>query len=760
MSKKQIVVLFIGFLFVFNALNCRSNRKENANRAGARHPDLRMLPVAEGLGVNIHFYKGNANDLNMMTKAGVGIVRMDVSWGGAEKEPDKYNFSNYDQLVSDLESRGIRLLFILDYGNALYDGGLAPHSEKSRAAFARFAAALAKRYAGKNIIWELWNEPNLDKFWRPKSNVSDYMAWCKAVVPAIRRADTSACIVGPAVSSIDFSFLDSCFKKGLLNLVDGVTVHPYRSPGRSPETAIAEYNQLKLLIEQYRPKEKDIPILSGEWGYNTTVMSRELQGKYLPRQWLSNLSAGVPISIWYDWHDDGRDPHEGEHNFGTVTWDYKPKPSYIAMSALIRQLRGFEPLDRIGVGNVHDYVLPFVKGNQVKLAVWSTTKTHTLDWMTELKISRAIDYLGQPVEKSKPVSDDAPVYLTLASPLPPWLQMIVTAGRLKNDESRKIAHALTNKKFSNPLSKQIFDAIRNGTAGEKSAAYHVMVQLAEKSDQQTALKLYHRVLKSSADMIEKKRALYNVAKIGSAKSMDVVVSLENDPGLAEAAASYYLHMALILAESDHNKEAKQLLLRALQYSHQRSASERILAELRERGAVHENNAQIAARDGFVNAWWVAGPFPNKNDRAEKTSFFPEKKIDFSQRKTFAGLVAKWQKYETDNIWGIIPLAEMFGRKQEAAYAYAEIIIPHAFPALFKIGSNDGVVCWLNGAKVHENFASRPLTIDEDIVPVHLKKGRNRILLKIPNKGANWEVCLRVCGQNGKPLDLQDKIKMN
>ena len=78
MLKRQIVVMLIGFLFVFNALSCRSSRTENANRAGTRHPALKMLPVAEGLGVNIHFYKGNANDLNMMTEAGIGIVRMDV----------------------------------------------------------------------------------------------------------------------------------------------------------------------------------------------------------------------------------------------------------------------------------------------------------------------------------------------------------------------------------------------------------------------------------------------------------------------------------------------------------------------------------------------------------------------------------------------------------------------------------------------------------------------------------------------------------
>lgn len=757
--KKQITVLLIGFLLVFNALSCRSSRKENASRAGLRHPALKMLPVAEGLGVNIHFYKGNSNDLNMMEKAGVGIVRMDVSWGGAEKEPGKYNFKHYDQLVSDLESRGIRLLFILDYGNALYDKGLAPHSEKGRAAFARFAAALAQRYAGKNIIWELWNEPNLDKFWRPKSNVDDYMAWCKKVVPAIRAADAQACIVGPAVSSIDFAFLENCFKQGLLDLVDGVTVHPYRSPGRSPETAIAEYNQLKLLIDQYQPEGKDIPILSGEWGYNTTAMSRELQGKYLPRQWLSNLSAGVPISIWYDWHDDGRDPHEGEHNFGTVTWDYQPKPSYVAMSTLISQLQGFEPLDRIGVGNVHDFVVPFVKGEQVRLVVWTTTKAHTLDLGAELKISRAVDYLGQPVNKSKMMFDDAPVYLTIAAPLPLWLQMIVHSNRLKIDESRKIAHKVTNKKFSSTFAKQLLDAVKNGTAREKNAAFHVMVCLAKNSDQNTALKLYHFVLQHHADVIDQKQALYGITSIGSTKSLSVVAPLEDNPDLSEAAAGYNLKMSTLLVRQN-KEDARNLFFRAARFSRQRAGVNMTLAQLRKKGVIGETNGEIARCIGFINKWWIAGPFPNENDRAEKTSFFPEEKINFTRQKTFAGLVAKWHKYETDNIWGIIPLAEIFGRKQEAAYAYAEINMPQNTAALFKIGSNDGVVCWLNGAKVHENFASRPLTIDEDIVPVHLKKGLNRILLKILNKGANWEVCLRVCDQNGKPLDLQDKIEMN
>ena len=52
-------------------------------------------------------------------------------------------------------------MFILDYGNRLYDHGQAPRSDSARAAFARFAAAAARHFRGQGVIWEIWNEPNI-----------------------------------------------------------------------------------------------------------------------------------------------------------------------------------------------------------------------------------------------------------------------------------------------------------------------------------------------------------------------------------------------------------------------------------------------------------------------------------------------------------------------------------------------------------------------------------------------------------------------
>jgi hypothetical protein len=106
----------------------------------------------------------------------------------------------------------------------------------------------------------------------------------------------------------------------------------------------------------------------------------ERQGKYLPRQWLTNLANDVPVSIWYDWHDDGKDPKEAEHHFGTVANQYfadrdpvyDPKPSYKAAKTLAAALGGFQFSRRLAVGGADDYVLQFARGKETRLAAWTT----------------------------------------------------------------------------------------------------------------------------------------------------------------------------------------------------------------------------------------------------------------------------------------------------------------------------------------------------------------------------------------------------
>ena len=344
----------------------------------ARLTPAAETPVPDGFGVNIHFTDPRPGEMKMLAAAGFTWVRMDLNWGATEREPGHYDFSAYDGLQRALDEHHMRAMLILDYANRHYDQGLSPHSEEGRQAFARWAAAAVTHFKGRGVLWEMYNEPNID-FWKPKPDVTNYIALARAVGKAIRAAAPREQYCGPATSTIPLPFLEACFRGGLLEDWDAVTVHPYRQ--EAPEKVLPEYARLRELIDRYAPKGKRVPIISGEWGYSTAWkgFDDERQAKYLPRQFLVNLMAGVPLSIWYDWHEDGTNPTDPEHHFGIVRHPYiegrepvcDAKPAYAALQALVAALRGCRFDQRLAVGDPDDFVLAFRKGRQTTYAAWT-----------------------------------------------------------------------------------------------------------------------------------------------------------------------------------------------------------------------------------------------------------------------------------------------------------------------------------------------------------------------------------------------------
>lgn len=348
--------------------------------AAERHSALPQSGTIDGLGVNIHFTDARPGEMEMLAEGGFRWVRMDLAWARTEREKGRYDFSAYDRLLTALRPHQILALFILDYSNSLYEEEQSVATDAGRRAYARWAAAAAAHFRGQGILWEIWNEPNISGFWKPEPNVEDYAAMALAAARAIRDAAPGEAIIGPATSTIDLEFLEGCFKVGLLEWWDAVSVHPYRRS--APESAAVEYHRLRQLIARYAPADKSIPIVSGEWGYSSVWDGFDPagQGELLARQWLTNLSQDIPVSIWYDWHDDGRDPHEAEHHFGTVEHQeyrnrqplYDAKPAYLAAKTLTATLVGYRFSKRIATGNHASYALLFQKGDRQRLAVWTT----------------------------------------------------------------------------------------------------------------------------------------------------------------------------------------------------------------------------------------------------------------------------------------------------------------------------------------------------------------------------------------------------
>lgn len=405
--------------------------------------ELPELIIPQGVGVNIHFVTGQEEDLNLIAAAGFHFIRMDFGWAGIEAEKGIYRWSEYEQLLSNLDRRGIRAVFILDYSNPLYEEQVtstnplthlshkttaSPQHPDSIAAYAKWAAAAAEHFHGRHVVWELWNEPNID-FWSPKPDVRQYTTMALAAAKAIRAADAHATLVGPATSTFPWEFLETFFKSGILEYLDGVSVHPYREPRRTPETATADYERLRSLIDRYAPADKKhIPILSGEWGYSSWErgVSLDTQAAFLVRQQLNNLLNQVPLSIWYDWKNDGDDPKENEHNFGTVTPDLKPKPAYAAVKTLTHELAGYRIAQRQTLSSDRDILL--VCTNSVggrKLVAWTLGEPHEVkvDVSAGRKVS-GTSISGEKVEvgvtynQCRVSLSSAPIYLTVYSAEP------------------------------------------------------------------------------------------------------------------------------------------------------------------------------------------------------------------------------------------------------------------------------------------------------------------------------------------------------
>src|SRR5262245_21325682 len=128
------------------------------------HP-LGSTIVPCGFGVNIDFTEPRAGEMEMLSSGGFRWVRMDLKWDATEIEKGRYDFQAYDRLMTALESSNVRALFILDYGNPLYDDGAPPRTNESRQAFARWAVAAAQHFRGRGVLWEIYNEPNHEQFW-------------------------------------------------------------------------------------------------------------------------------------------------------------------------------------------------------------------------------------------------------------------------------------------------------------------------------------------------------------------------------------------------------------------------------------------------------------------------------------------------------------------------------------------------------------------------------------------------------------------
>jgi tetratricopeptide (TPR) repeat protein len=177
--------------------------------------------------------------------------------------------------------------------------------------------------------------------------------------------------------------------------------------------------------------------------------------------------------------------------------------------------------------------------------------------------------------------------------------------------------------------------------------------------------------------------------------------------------------------------------------------------LRQAGRTDEARTLVDSL-GFVSTWWIVGPFDNERGRGFGTAAGPE-----GDKGLSVDLAASYKGKEREVSWRRVPARHPFGfvdldallrpNNQCLAYAATWIHCEEPREVALRLGSDEGIVAWVNGTEVLRRDLQRSDGFDQDVVGVRLAKGWNRVLLKVAENVGAWGFRLRVTTPDGKPV---------
>jgi HEAT repeat protein len=164
--------------------------------------------------------------------------------------------------------------------------------------------------------------------------------------------------------------------------------------------------------------------------------------------------------------------------------------------------------------------------------------------------------------------------------------------------------------------------------------------------------------------------------------------------------------------------------------------------------------ECTRRLGFVTKWQVVGGFSwSMNDGFQKVNI-GEPNVDLSATYKVGENQVSWKPYETKDPSGGIDFSSAVGMLDHVTgYAYAKISVAEETEGTVRVGSDDGIKVWVNGASVHENNVDRGSAVDQDQAPIKLKAGANDLLIEVTQGGGGWNAFVRLTKPDGMPLSF-------
>ncbi|MCP4648739.1 MAG: hypothetical protein GY853_01485 [PVC group bacterium] len=284
---------------------------------------FRSIPCKKDYGLNVHLLY----DLQQFEKLGElnpPLVRCDFNWFLIEPDEGKFDWEATDNIVSFCEGRGIKILAILGYNPEWADKGFND-PEFFIEKWVNFVETVVERYKGMINFYEIWNEPNLPRFYQG----SRFFYFENILKPAseVISRKSDARIVAPCVSVMDnndwYAWIKAAerYKK----YFDIVSFHVYRDSALSVIRRIVfgipfRGGSYKSILGTLQKLHK--PIWLTETGWKTSNCFYEEQKEYI--ELLLNYIQHSPIEevILYDIADSV------DSSYGILEYDLKEKPAF------------------------------------------------------------------------------------------------------------------------------------------------------------------------------------------------------------------------------------------------------------------------------------------------------------------------------------------------------------------------------------------------------------------------------------------------
>ncbi len=240
---------------------------------------------------------------------------------------------------------------------------------------------------------------------------------------------------------------------------------------------------------------------------------------------------------------------------------------------------------------------------------------------------------------------------------------------------------------------------------------------------------------------------------------------DNEPSVRRAAAEAIRQLgdsqAIVLAIeamlkdlNDRDPRVRESAAEALGRSGDRNVVPHLMRAAKEDRSHYVRRAALSALAPLTNIqseyWLMIGPFDNTNRTGFEKQYPPEQEIDLSGVYDGKGQKVRWANYTEGETSNLLPFVEP--NQNVVIYALTYIISPDDREVVFRIGSDDGIKIWLNDSLVYDNDVYRQLEIDSDVFPVRLKRGKNRVLIKLIQGTLDCGFHLRVTNSDGNPFD--------